>query len=59
MDQKTIDRINELARIAKTRELTAEETAQALGVPAATVRTRLKRARESLKARLEGWYFDE
>ncbi len=26
MDQKTIDRINELARIAKTRELTAEET---------------------------------
>lgn len=25
MDQKTIDRINELARIAKTRELTSEE----------------------------------
>lgn len=41
------------------QELSAEETAQALGIPAATVRTRLKRARELLKTRLEGWYFDE
>ena len=41
------------------QELNTEETAQALGVPAATVRTRLKRAREILKNRLEGWYFDE
>ena len=28
MDQKKIDRINELARIAKQRELTQEETAE-------------------------------
>ena len=28
MDQKKIDRINELARIAKERELTAEEQAE-------------------------------
>ena len=28
MDQKKIDRINELARLAKARELTAEETAE-------------------------------
>ena len=41
------------------QELSAAETADALGVPAATVRTRLKRAREILKTRLEGWYFDE
>ncbi|MBQ9071513.1 MAG: DUF896 domain-containing protein [Clostridia bacterium] len=28
MDRKKIDRINELGRIAKTRELTPEETAE-------------------------------
>lgn len=28
MDQKKIDRINELARLAKTRELTEEEQAE-------------------------------
>ena len=28
MDQKKIDRINELARLAKTRELTAEEQSE-------------------------------
>lgn len=28
MEQKKIDRINELARLAKERELTAEETAE-------------------------------
>lgn len=28
MEQKKIDRINELARLAKQRELTAEETAE-------------------------------
>ena len=41
------------------QELSAEETGAALGIPAATVRTRLKRARELLKTRLEGWYFNE
>lgn len=41
------------------QELSVEETARALGIPSATVRTRLKRARELLKKRLEGWYFDE
>jgi len=40
------------------QELTAEETAQALRLPGATVRTRLKRARDLLRTRLEGWYFD-
>lgn len=53
------DKYRQVVVLYYYQELTAEETAQALGVPAATVRTRLKRARESLKARLEGWYFDE
>lgn len=53
------DKYRQVVVLYYYQELTAEETAQALGVPAATVRTRLKRARESLKARLEGGYFDE
>ncbi len=53
------DKYREAVVLHYYQELTAEETAQALGIPAATVRTRLKRARELLKTRLEGWYFDE
>ena len=53
------DKYRETVVLYYYQELTAEETAQALGIPAATVRTRLKRARELLKTRLEGWYFDE
>lgn len=41
------------------QELSTEETAAVLSVPAATVRTRLRRAREVLKSRLKEWYFDE
>ena len=53
------DKYRETVVLYYYQELTAEETAQALGIPAATVRTRLKRARELLKTRLEGWYLDE
>lgn len=39
--------------------LKTHEIAQALGVKPSTVSVRLKRARDQLKPRLEGWYFDE
>lgn len=46
MEQKDIDRINELARLAKERELTPEETEE---------RARLRRAYiDAVKASLEG-----
>ena len=46
MEQKDIDRINELARLAKERELTAEEKEE---------RGRLRRAYiDAVKASLEG-----
>ena len=35
-----------------------EEIARVLGVPSATVRSRLMRARKKLKKALKGWYFD-
>ena len=38
----------------KTREI-----AQALGIPVATVSSRLSRARQKLRAELKEWYFDE
>lgn len=39
-------------------ELTAVEIASLLHRPAATVRVRLKRARELLRTELKGWYYD-
>ena len=41
------------------QELKTNEIAHALHVPAATVSTRLKRARNILKSKLKGWYYDE
>ncbi len=41
------------------QELSTDETAAALRLPSATVRTRLRRARDLLKTRLKEWYFDE
>ena len=38
--------------------LSVKETAEALRLPGATVRTRLARARALLKEDLKGWYFD-
>ncbi len=35
------------------------EIAEALNAPEATISVRLKRAREILKVRLKGWYYDE
>ncbi len=40
------------------QNLTLQEIAQALGLPATTVRTRLMRAKGKLHAQLQGWYFD-
>lgn len=51
------DKYREAIVLHYYQELTAEETAKALNVPAATVRTRLARARKMLKSRVEGWYF--
>ena len=39
--------------------LSVRETADALRLPGATVRTRLARARTLLKEDLKGWYFDD
>lgn len=39
--------------------LSVKETADALRLPGATVRTRLARARALLKEDLKGWYFDD
>ena len=39
--------------------LSVRETAEALRLPGATVRTRLARARALLKEDLKGWYFDD
>ena len=39
--------------------LPVRETAEALRLPGATVRTRLARARALLKEDLKGWYFDD
>ena len=52
MEQKKIDRINELARLAKQRELTEEEQAER-----AQLRQEYVAAfRESLRAQLENTY---
>ena len=39
--------------------MNTSEVAQALKIPVDTVKSRLSRGRERLKAKLEGWYFDE
>lgn len=39
------------------QEMKTTEISEALGIPASTVSVRLKRAREILKKRLEGWYY--
>lgn len=41
------------------QELKVAEIAQILGVSVSAVTVRLTRAREQLKSRLKGWYFDE
>lgn len=50
MEQKKIDRINELARLARERELTPEETKER----AALRMEYVKAFRESLRAQLDG-----
>ena len=40
------------------QDLKISEIAQALQAPESTISVRLKRAREQLKKRLEGWEFD-
>lgn len=41
------------------QELKIREIAEALHIPESTVTVRLKRAREQLKPKLKGWYYDE
>lgn len=41
------------------RELRIREIASILRLPQSTVSVRLKRAREALRPKLKGWYFDE
>ena len=40
-------------------DMPIREIARALNIPESTVAVRLKRAREQLKSKLEGWYYDE
>lgn len=53
------DKYREVVVLYYYQELSSDETAKVLGLPTATVRTRMKRARELLRTRLKGWYFDE
>lgn len=55
MEQKQIDRINELARKAKTAGLTPEETAERDALRAAYVAS----VRASLTAQLDNTYYVE
>lgn len=41
------------------QDMSTKEIAQTLNIPEATVSIRLKRAREQLKTKLKGWYYDE
>lgn len=56
--KKAVDALPEAYREAVIcvyyREMSVEEAAEALGVPAGTVKSRLSRAREMLRNRLEG-----
>jgi RNA polymerase sigma factor (sigma-70 family) len=41
------------------QDMTTREISQALNIPESTVSIRLKRAREKLKIKLKGWYYDD
>jgi RNA polymerase sigma-70 factor (ECF subfamily) len=41
------------------QEMLIKEISQVLKIPEGTVSVRLKRARETLKSKLKGWYYDE
>ncbi len=68
-DEKDDTVIIEVMRLsAKYREvilmyyyqgMIVREISQALGSPEATINSRLKRAKDQLRKKLEGWYFDE
>ncbi len=49
----------EVILLAYYQELRTGEIAGILGIPAATVATRLRRARHMLEGELREWYFDE
>jgi RNA polymerase sigma-70 factor (ECF subfamily) len=41
------------------QDMTTREISRALNIPESTVSVRLKRARERLKIKLKGWYYDD
>ncbi|NLG57243.1 MAG: sigma-70 family RNA polymerase sigma factor [Clostridiales bacterium] len=57
---KTVSNLPEKYRVVILlyyyQELTQGEIAQALGLPVATVKTRLKRAKDQLRTQLKGWF---
>jgi len=57
---KTVSNLPEKYRVVILlyyyQELTQGEIAQVLGLPVATVKTRLKRAKDQLRTQLKGWF---
>ena len=52
-------KLREVVLLCWYQELTAEETANALGISRSTVYNRLEKARKTLHDELEAWYHEE
>lgn len=53
------DKYRRVVLLCYYQGLSAENAARTLGIPAATARSRLKRARDRLREKLGEWYYDD